>query len=89
MTNPTQSLLEFPCDFPLKAFGKNTDDFEAFVVAIARPHIAPSEPIMVSSRASHGGKYRAVTITFTAESQEQIDTLYRLLHASGRVLMLL
>ena len=89
MTNPAQSLLEFPCSFPLKAFGKNSDNFEAFVVAIARPHISQSESIMVSSRPSHGGKYLAVTITFTAESQEQLDTLYRELHASGRVLMLL
>jgi putative lipoic acid-binding regulatory protein len=83
-----QNLLEFPCSFPIKAFGHNADDFEAFVLDIARPHIPQFEQAAVSSRPSHGGKYLAVTITFTADSREQLDALYQAMSASKRVLML-
>jgi len=88
MKNPTQSLLEFPCSFPLKAIGKNSDNFEAFVAAIARRHIPQLDQASISSRASQGGKYLAVTITFTAKSREQLDALYCDLSASERILML-
>ena len=89
MTNSTETLLEFPCAFPLKVFGHNADDFEAFVAAIARRHIPQFEQADVNSRPSHGGKYLAVTITFIAESREQLDALYQDMSASARILMLL
>jgi len=85
----TDKLLEFPCTFPIKAIGKNTADFEGFVVAIARNHIPQLNKSSISSRTSNGDKYLGVTITFTAESQQQLDALYQELSNSERVLMLL
>lgn len=85
----TDKLLEFPCTFPLKAIGKNTADFEDFVVAIARNHIPWLDESSISSRPSNGDKYLGITITFTAQSQQQLDALYQELSASEHVLMLL
>ncbi len=74
--------------FPLKAIGRNADDFEGFVVAVVHAH-APLSARTVATRPSRGGKYLAVTVTFVAESREQLDAIYRDLSNSGRVLMAL
>jgi putative lipoic acid-binding regulatory protein len=85
----TNELLEFPCEFPLKAIGKNTADFENHVVTIARNHIPQLDEASISRRPSNGDKYLGVTITFTAQSQQQLDALYQELSDSDHVLMLL
>jgi uncharacterized protein len=79
----------FPCSFPLKVFGRDTDDFEALVVAVVRRHVGGDEDLTVTSRQSHGGKYLAVTVTFTAVSRQQLDALYLDLNQNKRVLMTL
>ena len=85
----TESILEFPCEFPLKAIGRGPEDFEAFVVEIVRRHAPNLEAGATTTRLSNGGKYLAVTVTFTAESQAQLDALYRELSGHRRVVMLL
>jgi putative lipoic acid-binding regulatory protein len=89
MNYPAESPLEFPCSFPLKVFGRNADDFEAFVVAIVRRHVPQLDQKAISSRPSKNGNYLAVTITFTAESQAQLDALYQELSDSERIVMTL
>jgi putative lipoic acid-binding regulatory protein len=83
------SLLEFPCDFPLKAIGTGVEDFEGLVLEIVRKHVPGLEPVSATTRPSAGGKYLAVTVTFVAESQAQLDALYSELGQQPRVLMLL
>ena len=87
--DPTLDVMTFPCEFPLKAFGKNTDDFEALIVTIVRRHVPDLDDSAVSSRASNGDVYRSVTATFMAQSREQLDTLYSELSAHEQVLMVL
>jgi uncharacterized protein len=74
--------------FPLKAIGHNSDNFEGFVVAVVHAH-APLSARTVTTRLSQGGKYLAVTVSFVAESREQLDAIYQELSNSGRVLMAL
>ncbi len=78
-----------PCSFPLKAFGHHRDDFEALVVSVVRRHVGADEELEVRSRQSHGGKYLAVTVTFIAQSREQLDRLYLELSQNERVLLTL
>lgn len=89
MADVPAAPFEFPTVFPLKAIGRDVDDFEAFVVAVVRKHVPDPAELVVTSRPSQGGKYLAVTITFVAESKRQLDTLYLELNQSGRVLMTL
>ncbi len=79
----------FPCVFPLKAFGHDRDDFEGLVVSVVRRHVGADDTLEVHSRQSHGGKYRAVTVTFIAQSRQQLDGLYLELSQNERVLMTL
>jgi putative lipoic acid-binding regulatory protein len=83
-----ESNLEFPAEFPLKAIGTG-DDFEAWVLALVRRHVPDLAQHSSVTRPSSGGKYLAVTVTFTARSQAQLDALYEELGNDKRVRMLL
>jgi hypothetical protein len=72
-----ETLLEFPCDFPIKIMGHRTDDFTQVMVDIVLRHAPDFVADTVEMRASSGGKYLAVTCTIRATSKEQLDNLYR------------
>lgn len=85
----SDSLLEFPCRFPIKVMGRNEPGFTELVVAAVRQHAGPVGDGDIGSRPSRGGRYLSVTVTFTAVSREQVDAIYRLLSATEQVLFLL
>lgn len=82
-----ESLLTFPCEFPIKVMGKKSDEFEIAVLGIIRKHFKdiPSNALQV--RDSAKGHYLAITVTVTAQSQEQLDAMYQELSAHELVLM--
>ena len=75
------SLLKFPCDFPIKIMGTHSADFVHSMVGIVQRHAPDFAADSVEIRASRGGKYLAVTCTFRAVSRDQLDKLYRELSA--------
>lgn len=83
------AAIDFPCDFPIKVMGRHADDFEALVVELVRRHVPDLHEGAIRCRASGQGNYLAVTVTITAESQPQLDAVYRELTAHERVLMVL
>lgn len=85
---PSDSLLEFPCDFPIKAFGEG-DDFEALIVGLVRTHAPDLDPARVRVAASRTGRYVAVTVVVPAHSRAQLDAIYRDLSGHARVKMAL
>ena len=89
MTDEQGSLFKFPCDFPIKAMGLATDDFDSLVVGIVRRHVDDLPEGAVAYRESRKGKYVSVTVTIRAESQNQLDRLYQELSAHERILMVL
>ena len=84
-----ESLLEFPCDFPIKAMGKSEENFDALVVGIVRKHCPDLMEGAVKSRLSREGNYVSVTVTIQAESRNQLDRIYMELSAHEKVLMAL
>lgn len=89
MTESADTIWNFPCAFPLKVFGRNSDELEALVVEIVRRHAPDLEDSAVSRRTSGGDAYRSITATFTAHSREQLDALYLELSQHEQILMLL
>lgn len=89
MSESKVSLLEFPCDFPIKAFGRGGTDFDLRVVEIVRRHAPDLGENAVSSRPSTGGKFAAVTVIVRARDQAQLDAIYRDLSASPDIIMAL
>ena len=84
-----ESLLEFPCDFPLKVMGFTAEDFDSLVVAIVRRHIDDLGEGAIRAKQSRHGKYVSITVTIRAQSQQQLERLYTELCAHERVLMVL
>ncbi|MBO9471189.1 DUF493 domain-containing protein [Endozoicomonas sp. G2_2] len=87
MSDERETLLEFPCRFPIKAFGKDEGDFEERVYQLVKAHAPELERSDLSVRNSSGGKYLAITANITAQSQAQLDAIYGDLTDSGAVLM--
>lgn len=79
--------FSFPCLFPLKVMGLNTEEFEQAVRVVVTRHV-PGE-CEYARRLSGGGKYLSLTATFTAESRAQLDALYRELGVHELVVMTL
>jgi putative lipoic acid-binding regulatory protein len=82
-----ETLLKFPCEFSLKAMGLAADDFDALIVEIVSRHVEEIGEGAVRTRPSRGGKYLAVTVTFIANSKQQLDAIYQDLTDHERVLM--
>ncbi len=87
--NDEETLLEFPCDFPIKVMGRAADDFDAKVVEIVRRHAPDLTEAAVSVRESRGSNYLSVTVTVRATSKKQLDDIYRELTAHEQVMMAL
>ena len=83
------ALIEYPSRFPLKVFGKPSEDFEAVVFALVRARCPQAEHIEISQRTSKGGKYLALTLTFTVYSQQQLKDIYLDLYECEQVVMTL
>lgn len=81
------ALLEYPNRFPLKVFGKDDGEFETLVLELVRARIPEAEHIEVSRRLSRGGKYLALTLTFTVYTQQQLEDIYQDLYDCDRVVM--
>ena len=73
------SLIEYPCLFPVKVMGLKTDDFFLQMAALAQRHDPFLDPASIAQRDSSGGKYISLTITITATSREHLDNFYRAL----------
>ena len=85
----SETLFEFPCDFPLKVMGRRTDTFRSLVLGIVQKHTGTVDAAKLEERPSKDGTYLSVTYTFRAESREQLDALYRDLTSCEKVLIVL
>lgn len=89
MTNETDELFNFPCDFPIKIMGRCDCNLESLVVEIVNKHIDEEASNNISSRPSGKGNFIAVTVVIKAHSREQLDNIYLELTAREEVLMAL
>jgi len=69
--------------------GASAPDFVTLVVDIVNKHVAELDNNAVTRRDSRAGKYLSLTVTVQAQSQQQLDNLYRELSGHERILMVL
>jgi putative lipoic acid-binding regulatory protein len=86
---PGESLITYPCEFPIKVMGLNVDGFTEAVISIAAQFDPTFGPHAVQTRPSTAHKYLGVTVTITATSRAQLDELYRTLSTHPLVKMVL
>jgi putative lipoic acid-binding regulatory protein len=84
-----ESLLEFPCDFPLKVMGAMRPDFAQVIAAVVVEHAPDFDPATVEMRPSKAGNYLSLTCTIRATSKAQLDALYLALSSHAYVKVVL
>jgi putative lipoic acid-binding regulatory protein len=89
MTEPTESLIEYPSEFPIKIMGVMQDAFAQTIVEVVSLHDPTFDASKMQMRPSSQGNYLALTVTVYATSREQLDNLYRELSSHPMVKMVL
>ncbi len=88
-TSPPPSLIDYPCDFPIKVMGAQVDGFVDAMANIARQFDPGFDVARIEQRSSSGGRYLGLTLTVHATSREQLDELYRYLSSHPMVKVVL
>ena len=71
------SLLQFPCDFPIKVMGQRQDGFAQAVLEVVLRHAPDFDAAAMEMRPSAKGNYMSLTCTIHAVSRAQLDALYQ------------
>ncbi len=89
-TNPSDdSLIEYPCQFPIKVMGANIVGFTAAMIEVACSFDPTFDSASVELRESKGGKFLGVTLNVRATSRAQLDDIYRALTSHPMVKIVL
>ena len=84
-----ESVIQFPCEFPIKMMGRDTPEFRNTARALVENHVGAVDDERVQAAISRNGRFVSVTVTITATSQQQLDDIYRDVSAHSDVLMAL
>ena len=84
-----KSAIEFPCYFPIKIIGVNSDHFEEEIKQIVSSYF-PGEPKpQISCKQSKESNFLAITATVYVHDQPTLDALYKELTQHADVKMVL
>ncbi|MBC7502709.1 MAG: DUF493 family protein [Herminiimonas sp.] len=89
MTEPTESLIVYPSEFPIKIMGPRHDAFAQTIVELVLQFDPAFEPETIEMRPSANGNYLGLTVTVRATSRQQLDDLYRALTSHPMVKIVL
>ena len=85
-TPEDESLIDFPCDFPVKVMGAAIPEFHASIEKIARTHDPEFNAEESTQNISKTGKYVSITLNIHATDKPQLDALYQELTSHELVL---
>ena len=83
------TLIDYPCEFPIKIMGKEEQDFTKSILMIVHRHVPSFDDKNIEERLSKKNKYLSLTCTVYVTSQSQLDALYQELCDHPMVLMVL
>ncbi|MBK4736408.1 HP0495 family protein [Noviherbaspirillum pedocola] len=89
MDQQTDTLIEYPSDFPIKIMGAMHDSFAQTIVEVVTQHDPEFHAGRMDMRPSSKGNYLSLTATVRATSREQLDNLYRALSSHPMVKVVL
>ena len=85
----SESLIDYPCDFPIKVMGLSQQGFAQAVMEVVVRHDPDFSSASLQTRSSSGARYVSLTCTVRATSREQLDALYQELCDHPMVVMVL
>ena len=72
-----ESLIDFPCEFPVKVMGAAIPEFHTAINKIAKKHDADFNTEKTTQNVSKTGKYVSLTLTINAIDKPQLDAIYK------------
>jgi putative lipoic acid-binding regulatory protein len=85
----SDTLFDFPCDFPIKVMGQSHADFASTIIALIQQFDAQFDATRIELRSSGGGNYSGLTCIVRATSRAQLDDIYRALSSHAMVKIVL
>lgn len=73
----TDSLIEFPCHFPIKIIGSNSSVFVEEIITIVSTHFPELDPETITQKSSKDENYIALTVTVYVHNQKMLDAIYQ------------
>lgn len=89
MADREDTLLKFPCDFPIKMMGRDQDSFRQAAIAAIEEHAGKLSDDAISTSSSRKGNFVSITVTISAQSQQQLDDIYQALTDHEEILVAL
>ncbi len=83
------TLIEYPCDFPIKIMGQAEQSFTQSILMIVKRHVPNFDEATLETKISKKNKYLSLTCTVRAISRTQLDALYQELCDHPMVVMVL
>ncbi len=85
----SESLIEYPSDFPIKVMGPTHIDFAPTITEVVLGFDPTFHVGKLEARPSGKGNYTGLTVTVRAVSREQLDALYTALSSHPMVKMVI
>ena len=83
------SLIEFPCNFPIKVIGVHTHTLLEEIKFIAKKHFSTFRETDCSHQTSANNNYIAITVNVFAKNQKMLDDFYQEVSKHSDVKMVL
>lgn len=72
-----ESLIEFPCEFPVKVMGPAIPEFHTVIENLALKNDPSFDKNKTTQNVSKTGKYVSLTLTINAKDKQQLDSIYK------------
>ena len=73
----SETLIEFPCMFPIKVMGEVHDEFTSTVIKIIKQKNKDFDPSTIEMKGSSEGRYISLTCFVYVTSKPELDDIYR------------
>ncbi|MBT3513255.1 DUF493 domain-containing protein [Methylophilaceae bacterium] len=75
--DPSETLIEFPCEFPIKVIGIVSEQYTDNIVRIIQKHAPNFSTDFLEIKESNQGTYISLTCNIYVTSKVQLDNLYK------------
>ena len=89
MCSSSKSLIEFPCEYPIKIIGDGSSVFTDHIESVMTNTIGLGNYSKVSEKYSKNKKWLSITISFTAKNENQLRRIHHHLKVSNSVKMVI
>jgi putative lipoic acid-binding regulatory protein len=89
MTNKEVVETIYPCQFPIKVIGENTEKLKEVLINVMSSFDEVIHPDEMATTHSKNEKYVSITFKIVAKSRDHIEQIYSALHAQKEVKMVL